>query len=70
MGKGSKWIAASSDENNCFRSCEAHHVGISPQKDRSGTAGEVGEGEGGEEEGGLEPAGLRFPDKHESPTLD
>jgi hypothetical protein len=28
-------------------SCEAHHVGISPQEDRSGAAGTVGEGEGG-----------------------
>jgi hypothetical protein len=35
---------------------QAHHVGTSPQEDRGGTAGEVGEGEGCEEEGGLEPA--------------
>jgi hypothetical protein len=37
---------------------QAHHVGISAEEDRGGTAGAVGEGEGGEEEiGGLEPAG-------------
>jgi hypothetical protein len=32
---------------------QAQHVSISPQEDRGGTAGEVGEGEG-EEESGLE----------------
>jgi hypothetical protein len=52
MGKGSKWIAASS-ENICFGFCEAHHVSISPQEDRGGTAAAVGEGEGCEEEGGV-----------------
>ena len=49
MGKGSEGIEASSEgsENNWLGSCEAHHVGISPQEDRGGTAGTVGEGEGG-----------------------
>ena len=32
---------------------EAHHVGISPQKDRGGTKGTVGEATGGEEVGGV-----------------
>ena len=41
MGKGSEWIATS--ENNSLGSCEAHHVGISPQENCGGTAGEVGE---------------------------
>jgi hypothetical protein len=39
------------DENNCHGSREAHDVGISPQEDRGGAKGEVGEGEGGAEEG-------------------
>lgn len=59
MGEDPKGIAASSGENNWFDSWEAHHVTVSPQEDRGGTAEEVGEGEGGEEEGCLgakEPA--------------
>jgi hypothetical protein len=61
MGKGSEWIAASGggSENNWLGSCKAHHVRISPQEDRVGTAGEMGEGEGAAEEGGVgdwEPA--------------
>jgi hypothetical protein len=49
MGEGSEWIAASSggSENNWVGTCEAHHVGISPQEDRGGakvTLGEVEEG--------------------------
>jgi tRNA(Arg) A34 adenosine deaminase TadA len=52
MGEGSEWIEASG--GNCFGSCQTHHVGISPQEDRGGAAGEVGEGEGGEEESGVE----------------
>jgi hypothetical protein len=51
MGKGSEWIEASS--GNYFGSCQTHNVGLSPPKDRSGTAGAVGEGQGWEEEGGL-----------------
>jgi hypothetical protein len=35
MGEGSQWIEASDDR---FGSCKAHHVGISPQEDRGGTA--------------------------------
>ena len=31
-----------------------YHVSSSPQEDRGGTAGEVGQGEGWEEEGGIE----------------
>jgi hypothetical protein len=54
MGEGSQCIEASSGENNCVGSCEAHHVRISPPKDRGGTAGAVGAGEGGAKEGGLE----------------
>ena len=46
MGEGSEWIEASG--GNCFGSCQAHHVGVSPPKDRSGTKGAVGKGEGGE----------------------
>jgi hypothetical protein len=55
MGKGSEWIAAS--ENDGPGSCKAHNVGISPQEDRGGAAGTVGEGEGWEEEGGIERGG-------------
>jgi len=33
---------------------KAHYVGIGPQEDRGGTAGEMGEGAGGAEEGGVE----------------
>jgi hypothetical protein len=52
MGKGSEGIGASSDgESNGLGSCEADDVSSSPQEDRSGTAGEVGEGEGSAEEG-------------------
>jgi len=45
MGKGEKSRAET----------EAHHVGVSPQEDRGGTKGTVGEDTGGEEEiGGLD----------------
>jgi hypothetical protein len=40
-----EWIAASGSENNWLDTCEAHHVGISPEEDRGGAAGTVGEGE-------------------------
>jgi len=52
MGKGSEGIAASSrgSENNWLGTCQAHNVNFSPQEDRGGTAGEVGEGEGRTEE--------------------
>jgi hypothetical protein len=49
MGKGER----SSAETH------AQHVGVSPQKDRGGTKGEVGKAEGGEEEIGL-GLGQRF----------
>ena len=42
---------------NCIEASQAHHVGISPQKDRGGTKGTVGKGEGGEEVGCLEANG-------------
>jgi hypothetical protein len=44
MGKSSEWIEASSV--NCFGFCQTHHVDFSPQEDRSGAAGTVGEGKG------------------------
>jgi hypothetical protein len=53
MDEGSEWIAASRSENNRLGSCEAHDLGISPEKDRGGTAGKVGEGE----EGGVASCG-------------
>jgi hypothetical protein len=57
MGKGWEGIATSSrgSENNWLGTCEAHHVDFSPQEDRGGSAGKVGEGPGGEE-GWLEVA--------------
>ena len=59
MGECSEGIAASEgSENNGLGSWEAHYVSDSPQENRSGTAGEVGEGEGGPEEGCLEPRSL------------
>jgi hypothetical protein len=41
MGKCSEWIAAS-EGCDALGSRQAHHVGISPQEDRGGTAGTVG----------------------------
>ena len=56
MGKRAETVAASSggSESNGRDSCQSHHVCISPQEDRGGTAGEVGE-DTCREEGGLEP---------------
>ena len=51
--QGSEWIAASEDCDG-FGSFQTHYVSISPQEDRGGTAGTVGEGPGGEEEIGVE----------------
>ena len=45
MGKGPEWTVASSIEDNWLGPCQAHHVGISPQEDRGGPNGEMGEGE-------------------------
>ena len=42
---------AASEDSDGFGSCQTHHVGIRPDEDRGGAAGEVGEVEGGEEEG-------------------
>jgi hypothetical protein len=45
MGKYSETVAAKvGGENNQHCSCKAHHVGVSPKKDRGGTKGTVGEG--------------------------
>jgi len=56
MGKIAQACSVSSRKDNQHGSCEAqHHVGVSPQEDRSSAAGTVGEGEGGQE-GCLEPA--------------
>jgi hypothetical protein len=41
MGESAEGIAAGGGG-----SCEAHHVGISPQENCGGAAGAVGEGEG------------------------
>ena len=46
MGKESREEPSGCDET------EAHHVGVSPQEDRGGAAGKVGEGEDCEEEVG------------------
>jgi len=46
MGKGREGIRANEGSDG-LRSCKAHHVGVSPQEDRGGTAGAVGAGEGG-----------------------
>ena len=55
MGKVSEWIEVSrGSENNWLGTCEANHVGISPQEDRGRAAGEVGAGEGRKEKGGIE----------------
>jgi tRNA(adenine34) deaminase len=56
MGEGEGGIEAISggNENNWLCTREAHNVDFSPQEDRGGTAGTVGEGEGGEEESGIE----------------
>jgi hypothetical protein len=53
MGKGWKGVAGSSggSKGNWFGTREAHHVGVSPQEDRSSAEETVGEGEGGEEGG-------------------
>jgi hypothetical protein len=53
MGEGEGGIAASSEgsENNWRFTHEAHNVDFSPQEDRGGAAGEMGEAESGEEGG-------------------
>jgi hypothetical protein len=60
MGKGWEGIAFSGgSENDWLCTREAHHVSLSPQEDRGGTAGTLGAGEGAsEEESGLEPREL------------
>jgi len=52
VGARSKGIATS--ENDGLGSCKAHNVGFSPQEDRGGAKGKVGEVQGCEEEGGIE----------------
>ena len=45
MGEGSEGIAANgARENNGLGTCEAHNVSGSPEENRGGTAGAVGEG--------------------------
>jgi hypothetical protein len=46
-------LVTGANENNCFGKCEAHHVSLSPQENRSRTASTMGEGEGGTEKGGV-----------------
>jgi hypothetical protein len=55
MGKRAETIAASSgdSESNGRDSCQAHHVGGSPQEDRSGCTSEVGK-DTCRKEGGVE----------------
>ena len=48
-GEGPHYIAGNSSENDGLGTCEAHHVGISPQEDRGGAASEVGEVQSSEE---------------------
>jgi hypothetical protein len=55
LGESSEGIA-SSEGSDGFGSCQAHDVGVSPEEDRSGTKGAVGEAENGTtEEGGIDP---------------
>lgn len=51
MDAGSEAVSTGSRSGENYRpgSCQAHYVGISPQKNRRGAAGTLGEGEGGEE---------------------
>jgi hypothetical protein len=53
MGKRAETVAASSggSEGNGRDSCQAHHVGGSPQEDRGDTKSTVGEDTGCEEGG-------------------
>lgn len=55
MGERAQEIASSGGLN----SCQAHNVGISPQENRGGTKGKVGEAEGTAEEeiGGIKANG-------------
>jgi hypothetical protein len=55
MGDRAETIAANSggSEANGIGSGEAHNAYISPQENRGGTKGKVGEAKGGAEEGGL-----------------
>jgi hypothetical protein len=52
MGKDSQGTEADSSgsENYGLDTCEAHYVGFSPQEDRGGAAGTVGEIESREQE--------------------
>jgi hypothetical protein len=45
--------ASSGSGENEFVDCEAHHVGISPQKDRSRSKSEMGKGTRRAKKGGL-----------------
>jgi len=47
MGQGPEITASGGSENIGVgsRPCKAHDVSVSPEKDRGGTAGQVGKGE-------------------------
>jgi hypothetical protein len=45
-----RFVLCPGDQSSGQDETHAHHVGISPQEDRDGTAGEWGEGEGAAEE--------------------
>jgi len=54
MGKREETVAIGVGGKNIqLRSCQTHHVGISPQEDRGGTKGTLGKGQGAAEEGGV-----------------
>ncbi len=55
MGECSEGIAASEGSDGLSPQERSYDVGISPQEDRGGTAGTVGEGEGATEGGGVGP---------------
>jgi hypothetical protein len=58
MGECSEGIAASEGSDGLSPQERSYDVSISPQEDRGGTAGKVGEGESREEEiGGLKANG-------------
>jgi hypothetical protein len=51
MGEHSQTAAVSSSGKvSNFSSCQAHHVGVSPQKDRRGAKSALGKGQSSEQE--------------------
>jgi hypothetical protein len=53
MGEHSEEFAANAGGENWASSYQTHHVGVSPQEDRGGTKGTVGEDKGCEQDGGV-----------------